>query len=408
MTRRSHFGWMAVGGLLCLFGIVLACKWRDSSRAMGQSEPPKAVELPKLEIEPPPLPGAATPPAPPSEISTADLKVPAPPPPPPAPVPEVKVEIPPAPSTPPPVATPPEVKVELPPPAPRTSGIVIPTSATVPVTPPPGSAVLPPITTPPAPPAIVVPPPVEAPPTPQIEVKAPVVRDVPGEPPLAPTPGPVVQFKVTSSGETFKTLAKKTLGSSERWGDIHKLNPIYRTDAAFPIGTTVRLPGDACVEEAGESVRALPTLRARPATKPKAALPLTGTYPVTIDDHKTMSLPRTLVEQLGNCDTVLLSPGSDKCLWLTNQAHLDRLQSKLDKSPARESDVRGFKRLYYAQVVKVPIKDGRVVITDKLAAFAGLGAEVILVGIDDHFEVWDAARWRKYTQANKAAATLED
>jgi MraZ protein len=86
---------------------------------------------------------------------------------------------------------------------------------------------------------------------------------------------------------------------------------------------------------------------------------------------------------------------------------LDRLQNKLDKSPAREADVRGFKRLYYAQTVKTPVKDGRILITDKLAAFAGLSAEVVLVGIDDHFELWDAARWRRYTQNKKAVSTEE-
>src|SRR5262249_49691843 len=161
-----------------------------------------------------------------------------------------------------------------------------------------------------------------------------------------------------------RTLARKTLGSAERWGDIHKLNPsIAGPDAIIPPGTVVRLPGDACVSDDGESVRPLPTLRPRGAPRVRAVLPLTGTYPLTLDAQgalKVMTLPRTILSQLGNCETVLISPGSDRCLWLTNQAHLDRLQAKLDKSPARSADVRGFKRLYYAQTAKVPVSDGRV------------------------------------------------
>jgi MraZ protein len=214
----------------------------------------------------------------------------------------------------------------------------------------------------------------------------------------------VVQYRVVSANETFKTLARKTLGSSERWSDIHKLNPTFRGDAMIPVGTVVRLPGDACVQEDAEALRPLPTLRTRlVSARPRQVLPLTGTFSLTLDENKVLTLPRMIVEQLGNCDTVLLSPGSDKCLWLTNQAHLDRLQAKLDKSPARESDVRGFKRLYYAQTMKVGVKDNRVTITDKLATFASLGTEVVLVGIDDHFEVWDAARWRRYMQTKKAS-----
>ncbi len=151
----------------------------------------------------------------------------------------------------------------------------------------------------------------------------------------------------------------------------------------------------------------MPALRARATVKVKPVLPLTGTYPVKLDDKKVMTLPPAILKQLGNCDTLMVSPGSSKCLWLTNQAHLDRLEQKLEKSPARESDKNGFKRLYYAQTLKVPMKNGRLTIEDRLAAFAGLDQEVILIGIDDHFEVWDAARWRRYTETKKAPALEE-
>jgi MraZ protein len=168
----------------------------------------------------------------------------------------------------------------------------------------------------------------------------------------------------------------------------------------LPIGFVVRLPGDVCVQEEVELVKPLPALRVRPvSSKPKAVLPLTGTYQVTLDDKMILSLPKAVRDQLGNCDTILVSPGTDKCLWITNQPHLDRLSQRLDQSPAREVDVRTFKRLYYAQMVKTSIEaDGRAALTERLTKFAGLHQEVVLVGIDDHFEVWDAARWRRYTQ----------
>jgi division/cell wall cluster transcriptional repressor MraZ len=391
VTRKSHVGWMALGGLLCLLGVVLACKMRDGNRAMAQSDPAAPAVGTKTEpakVEDPPrmLPplSSEVPPPPAADVA---------PPPAPAPAPAAVL---------PNEATPTK--------APTT--ILIPASATVPAAPPEppstgtgGSQPLPPIPEVKAEGKAAPPPPASpsSAPLPASTALPPPAADHPSEPPLAPAPGPVLQYKVPGAGETFKSLARKTLGSSERWGDIHKLNPIFRADATIPAGTMLRLPGDACVQDEGESVRPLPTLRARLTPRVKSALPLTGTFPVTVDEGKGMTLPRVILEQLGHCDTVLLSPGSDKCLWLTNQAHLDRLQAKLDKSPARESDIRGFKRLYYAQTVKAPVKDGRIVIADKLAAFAGLGAEVVLVGIDDHFEVWDAARWRKYTREKKAA-----
>jgi division/cell wall cluster transcriptional repressor MraZ len=430
VTRTSHYAWMALGGVLCLLGAFVFIRTRDGNKAMAQSEPPTVVSEkpaapPPAPLVPQPLPpiSPATPvstdpiPAPPSpavEAVPAAAVVPAPvetalPPPPPAV--SLNASEPPPPVTPPP--TPPAAGSDSRP-------IVIPASATVPAPPAPVAA-------PPTPSEKPLPPiaektdalppsPTVAPPSPTVNVSPPpmppaiepvsrpdtAAKDYAPEPPLAPNPGPVVQHKILAGGETLKSLARKMLGTAERWTDIHKLNPNLRPDANISVGTTVRLPGDACVGDDHESVRPLPSLRPRSAPKAKAALPLTGTFPIAVDDHKVMSLPSKILEQLGHCDTVLLSPGSDRCLWLTNQAHLDRLQAKLDKSPARESDVRGFKRLYYAQTMKVPVKDGKLAISDKLAAFAGLGAEVVLVGIDDHFEVWDAARWRRYMQTKKA------
>src|SRR5262249_38056976 len=156
---------------------------------------------------------------------------------------------------------------------------------------------------------------------------------LPGEPPLAPPPGPVVSYTVRAGGETLQAIARHTLGSGERWGDIHKLNPSLPADGAVAGGTTIRLPGDACIAEEAGPVKAPPALRAKaPPAKAKAPLPLTGTFPVTLDEKKVLLLPKALREQLGNCDTVLLSPGTDQCLWLTSQDHLDRMAEKLEKS----------------------------------------------------------------------------
>jgi MraZ protein len=226
---------------------------------------------------------------------------------------------------------------------------------------------------------------------------------MPGEPPLAPPPGPVQTYQVRDK-ETMQEIARRFLGSADRWTEIHKLNPTLKPGIVLASGTSIRLPGDACVVDDPEPLRALPVMhpKAGPA-KPRVVLPLTGTYPANLDDKKTMTLPAAIREQLGGVETLLVSPGSDQCLWLTNQAHLDRLTQRLESSPAHEIDVRTFKRLYYAQTEKAALSaDGRVRIPDRLAQFAGLRQEVVLVGIDDHFEVWDAARWREYTQQKSA------
>jgi MraZ protein len=209
-----------------------------------------------------------------------------------------------------------------------------------------------------------------------------------------------VQLYHVHGTETLQDIAGRTLGNTERWVDLHKLNPALKTDALLSSGTTVRLPADACVQaDDAEPVKPLPALRPKPPAPKSKVLPLTGTYQCSLDEKGQLTLPRSLRDQLNGCDTVLVSPGPDKCLWLTNQAHLERLGERLEQSQASEADVRVFKRLYFAQTEKLSVNtDGRVAVPERLAQFAGLHQEVVLVGIDDHFEVWDAARWRQYTQ----------
>jgi MraZ protein len=467
VTRKTQIGWMALGGLVCLFGVILACKLRDGNKAVAQTDKEAKKEVAEVKNPEPPQP--ADPPLPPPLAAPpSEKKADAPPepkkddgkeliplpdaqplppisgsgnPPPPTPAagsvlppltdkaPEPAPSHSPTPSVPPlpleantpaisqpqtlpPPATAPDwskpgLPVEtssLPPPSPAREVPVVPTR---PEPPPPSSGVIIPVSVKdsgsaepkPAPAG-----PLDPPPPPPVSKNE--GTSASGEPPLAPSPGPVQTYSVRTNGETFREIARRTLGSSERWTEIYKLNPALKPEIPLNAGTMVKLPGDACILAEEEAVKPLPSMRPKATpTKAKVVLPLTGTYPCNLDDKKTLTLPKAIRDQLGNIDTVLVSPGPDECLWLTNQAHLDRLAERLEHSPAREIDVRVFRRLYFAQTEKTPLSaDGRVTISDRMAQFAGLHQEVVLVGIDDHFELWDVNHWRQYTREKSPAS----
>ena len=58
--RTTRYGWIALTGLLCLFGFVLACKIRDGNRALAQTDvaPPVPVDVKETtkNKDPNPLP----------------------------------------------------------------------------------------------------------------------------------------------------------------------------------------------------------------------------------------------------------------------------------------------------------------------------------------------------------------
>jgi MraZ protein len=124
---------------------------------------------------------------------------------------------------------------------------------------------------------------------------------------------------------------------------------------------------------------------------------LTGTHTRTLDDKKRLALPRRVREQLGAPETLFITPGPDQCLWLFTQDGLERLAEKLDQAPAADAEVRVFRRLYFAQTESVDVDgSGRILLPERLVQFAGLGHEVILIGVRDHLELWDGRRWQEY------------
>jgi MraZ protein len=124
---------------------------------------------------------------------------------------------------------------------------------------------------------------------------------------------------------------------------------------------------------------------------------LTGTHPRTVDDKKRLTLPKRVREQLGDVNGLFVTPGPDQSLWLYTRPELERLAGKLDEAPATDAEARTFRRLFFAQMEEVEIdRTGRILLAERLVAFAGLQHEVILLGVRDHLELWDAGRWQEF------------
>jgi MraZ protein len=130
---------------------------------------------------------------------------------------------------------------------------------------------------------------------------------------------------------------------------------------------------------------------------------LTGTHERTLDDKNRLALPKRVRELLGEAVTLFVTPGPDKSLWIYTEAELEKLAAKLDTAPATDAEARVFRRLYFAQTEAVDLdKSGRMLIPERLGKFAELSREVVLVGVRDHLELWDLARWTSYVAEHSA------
>ena len=90
---------------------------------------------------------------------------------------------------------------------------------------------------------------------------------------------------------------------------------------------------------------------------------------------------------------------ADRCLWLVSETGARRMLHRIEKAQVEDAEVQAFKRIYYSQTEKAVVDaTGTMKVSEKLAGYAGLTGEVVLIGMDDHFELWDAARWNQYSR----------
>lgn len=124
---------------------------------------------------------------------------------------------------------------------------------------------------------------------------------------------------------------------------------------------------------------------------------LTGTHSRTLDDKNRVALPKRVREQLGDVRQLFVTPGPDQCLWVFDQNNLETLSAKIDQSPATDTDVRVFRRLFFSQMEAVDLDgNGRALIPDRLVKFAGLEKDIVMIGVRDHLEIWNAGKWDAY------------
>jgi MraZ protein len=126
---------------------------------------------------------------------------------------------------------------------------------------------------------------------------------------------------------------------------------------------------------------------------------LTGVFTRSIDEKLRVAIPKRLREGLG-CEqggAVYIAPGTDESLALYTEEAFGRLAERLAQVSPTRQDVRAFSRLFYARAQRLDVDaQGRVRIPPELAALADLGKEIVLLGVQDHLEVWAADRWKSY------------
>jgi MraZ protein len=128
-------------------------------------------------------------------------------------------------------------------------------------------------------------------------------------------------------------------------------------------------------------------------------------YTHTLDGEGRLVLPARWREELG--ESVVVTRGLDRCLFVFPADRFDRLARLLERLAFVKSDARALSRYLFDEAeANSPNEQGQIALTSPLRAYAGLDAQVTIVGVNDHLEIWDPGRYAE-TDAKAEAEAVE-
>ena len=130
---------------------------------------------------------------------------------------------------------------------------------------------------------------------------------------------------------------------------------------------------------------------------------MNGQYAHNIDAKGRLFIPTKLRDELGG--TLHVTVGQDHCLSVfSDQGSADFNASLKGTSVTR---IKGLRMMYAYMTDCVPDAQGRILLPAKLRQYANLEKEVVIIGVFDRAEIWNAQLWQKMEDEALQSGQLE-
>jgi MraZ protein len=121
----------------------------------------------------------------------------------------------------------------------------------------------------------------------------------------------------------------------------------------------------------------------------------------TLDEKGRIVIPSRFRDMIraGGADAVMISR-LDGGLFAYPLNEWAKIENRINAQAERSESMRRFRRVFTGNAFECPCdKQGRVLIPPTLRTYAGLEKEIVLAGVQDHFEIWSQEKWAKENDA---------
>ncbi len=122
-----------------------------------------------------------------------------------------------------------------------------------------------------------------------------------------------------------------------------------------------------------------------------------GTFTPRLDDKGRLILPAKF--RGGLASGLVATRGLDRCIFLFPLDSFAAVHDRLKTAPLENKKARDYLRNFLGHASDdIPDKQGRILLTAPLRAYAGIDRDVAVVGMGSRVEIWDAATWERYLE----------
>ena len=118
----------------------------------------------------------------------------------------------------------------------------------------------------------------------------------------------------------------------------------------------------------------------------------TGEYSYSLDSKGRVNIPARYRQALStdNENTFIATRGQDPCVWVYPMIEWKKIETELRKL----SSGSGIHRTFIRQIARSASpstydKQGRIILNPSLISYAGLGKEVLIIGVFNKIEIWN-------------------
>lgn len=124
-----------------------------------------------------------------------------------------------------------------------------------------------------------------------------------------------------------------------------------------------------------------------------------GEYHHSIDDKGRLTIPSKIRYELGS--NFIVTRGLDGCLFIYPNVEWKKVIEKYKELP-NTKDARNFMRFFLSGATENDFdKQGRINISQPLIKYANLLKDCIIIGVNDHLEIWSKENWENFMEENE-------